>query len=112
MRPSLLAIGVKRSRPGRTLIVLGLVAGVMALLLWFSARTTVNEDTGARPAPSATTDPLGAALVRCNDLGSAALDDAACKRAWAESRRRFLGRSDAQPTGPTAHIDAPAPETR
>ena len=35
-------------------------------------------------------EPANAELVRCRDLGMAAADDAACKRAWAESRRRFL----------------------
>lgn len=29
-------------------------------------------------------------LARCRDLGAAALEDAACRKAWAESRRRFL----------------------
>lgn len=29
-------------------------------------------------------------LVRCRDLGAAALVDAACRKAWAENRRRFL----------------------
>ncbi len=29
-------------------------------------------------------------LVRCRDLGTAALEDAACRKAWAENRRRFF----------------------
>ncbi|ERM01653.1 putative entry exclusion protein TrbK-alt [Brucella intermedia] len=29
-------------------------------------------------------------LVRCRDLGTAALEDATCRKAWAESRRRFF----------------------
>lgn len=29
-------------------------------------------------------------LSRCRDLGTAALEDAACRKAWAENRRRFL----------------------
>lgn len=33
----------------------------------------------------------GDELARCRDMGVAALDDPACKKAWAESRRRFLG---------------------
>ena len=112
MRSSLLANRVKRSRPGRTLLVLGLVAGLVAVLLWLSARPSVDDSAHARPAAAGKTDPLAAALVRCNDLGAAALDDAACKRAWAESRRRFLGGSDAQPTGAAANVDGPAPEAR
>ena len=30
------------------------------------------------------------ALKRCQDLGEAAIHDATCLKAWAESRRRFL----------------------
>jgi conjugative transfer region protein TrbK len=44
--------------------------------------------TGARPAASI--DPLVAELARCQALGVAALDDASCKAAWAENRRRFF----------------------
>ncbi|MFT4162608.1 putative entry exclusion protein TrbK-alt [Shinella sp.] len=29
-------------------------------------------------------------LVRCRDLGTAALEDSACRKAWAENRRRFF----------------------
>ncbi|AMD60408.1 hypothetical protein AWN88_19715 [Agrobacterium tumefaciens] len=29
-------------------------------------------------------------LVRCRDLGATALEDAACRKAWAENRRRFF----------------------
>lgn len=29
-------------------------------------------------------------LVRCRDLGTVALEDAACRKAWAENRRRFF----------------------
>jgi conjugative transfer region protein TrbK len=44
----------------------------------------------ARPAVSRPVDPLRAELLRCNGLGQAALDDAACRSAWAENRRRFF----------------------
>ena len=42
-------------------------------------------DTGNAPA-----DPLRVELVRCQELGEAGPRDAACRRAWAESRQRFL----------------------
>ncbi|AYM82166.1 hypothetical protein H009_17773 [Agrobacterium tumefaciens str. Cherry 2E-2-2] len=29
-------------------------------------------------------------LARCRDLGAAALEDAACRKAWADNRRRFF----------------------
>jgi len=47
----------------------------------------------ARPAPSqpvAIVDPLDQELHRCEMLDMAAIDDAGCKAAWAENRKRFL----------------------
>ncbi|MCE6076381.1 putative entry exclusion protein TrbK-alt [Agrobacterium vitis] len=40
-------------------------------------------------------------FARCRDLGTAALEDAACRKAWAENRRRFfqINRPN-QPTPP------------
>lgn len=35
-------------------------------------------------------EPAGDELARCRDIGPAALEDAACRKAWAENRRRFL----------------------
>lgn len=35
-------------------------------------------------------DPLAPALARCQSIGLAAKDDAACKAVWAENRRRFF----------------------
>jgi len=36
-------------------------------------------------------NPLAAEFARCNGLGNAAVDDAGCRAAWAENRRRFFG---------------------
>jgi conjugative transfer region protein TrbK len=45
------------------------------------------HDPGGEPV----LPPFGnAELVRCRDLGMAAADDTACKKAWAEHRRRFF----------------------
>jgi conjugative transfer region protein TrbK len=52
--------------------------------------------TTSRPATTPS-DPLQAELIRCQALGEAGARDAACLRAWAESRRRFL-----QPGTPSA----------
>ena len=35
-------------------------------------------------------DPLATELARCKALGAEAVNDAACKAAWAKSRERFL----------------------
>jgi conjugative transfer region protein TrbK len=45
------------------------------------------------PPPSLSADPLARALARCRAIGLAAEDDADCKAAWAENRRRFFGPS-------------------
>ncbi len=46
--------------------------------------------------------PLGRSeLARCRDLGMSAADDAACRKAWAENRRRFFGtRPPERPSAP------------
>jgi len=61
----------------------------------------------ARPAPSepvAIVDPLDQELHRCEMLDMAAIDDAGCKAAWAENRKRFLTYApfSANPHVPTA----------
>lgn len=90
------AIGMKPPRPGRALLVLGLGVVVVALLLWLSAKATGDAGPSVQPAPSGKTDLLRADLIRCNELGAVALDDATCKEAWGENRRRFLGARDAR----------------
>ncbi|ARP64310.1 hypothetical protein A9K65_013665 [Mesorhizobium sp. WSM1497] len=35
-------------------------------------------------------EPATVELARCRDIGVAAIADEACRKAWAESRRRFL----------------------
>jgi conjugative transfer region protein TrbK len=51
----------------------------------------------ALPTSSLTSrpDPLAAAMARCQMLGMAAENDAACQSAWAENRRRFFNDSPA-----------------
>lgn len=57
-------------------------------------------------------DPLRAELARCQLLGEAGASDAACLRAWAENRRRFLS-PGARPTErlPEPNPFAPPPAT-
>ena len=40
--------------------------------------------------PATESDPLAPELARCQAIGMAAKDDAACEAAWAENRRRFF----------------------
>jgi conjugative transfer region protein TrbK len=47
-----------------------------------------RNSAGIAAAPS--TNPLERELARCEALGMAAKDDAACAAAWAENRRQFF----------------------
>jgi conjugative transfer region protein TrbK len=53
----------------------------------------------------ASQDPLAAELRRCSEIGEAGPRDPGCLKAWADSRRRFLGQRDSAtapaPVAPT-----------
>ncbi len=55
-------------------------------------------------AATASPDPLRDELIRCTLIGEAGARDAACLRAWAENRRRFL----APGSRPAERLPAPA----
>jgi conjugative transfer region protein TrbK len=67
------------------------------------AAVQFHRDGAAPPVTQLTApsrvDPLAAVMARCQTLGMAAENDAACQAAWAENRRRFFN-------------DSPAPEAR
>jgi conjugative transfer region protein TrbK len=86
---------------------LGLVAVTIAMIM----ASVHFRDGGSgiiaaakRSFPLHETDPLAAELARCRAIGMAALDDAVCKAAWAENRRRFFaaGSTADHPTALTA----------
>lgn len=93
------------------LIVGTFVAGVAAWLARIDDPEGVRE--GGAPVAARPADPLRAELLRCNGLGQAALDDAGCRAAWAENRRRFFGSPNRQPpsinVSRSAPLAAPAP---
>jgi conjugative transfer region protein TrbK len=61
-------------------------ATIVATALHFrDDRPTASSVPAARLA-----DPLAAKLARCQAMGMAAQNDAACTAAWAENRRRFF----------------------
>ena len=95
---------------------LGLIA--LALLVIMAA-IRVHRGEGFAPslppAPSLSSDPLARELTRCHAVGLGAADDANCKAAWAENRRRFFGASapGAAPTPQKSEMTAAAkPEGR
>lgn len=73
-------------------------ARVMAVLASGAAMTAcviALRPDGAEEAPAPTVqpqsgEPASSELLRCREIGAAALDDAGCKKAWADSRRHFL----------------------
>ena len=54
----------------------------------------VSRATPAFSPETPRTDPLRDALLRCQEMGEAAIRDANCLSTWAENRRRFLGQSE------------------
>ncbi|WP_454918782.1 putative entry exclusion protein TrbK-alt [Xanthobacter sediminis] len=73
----------------------------IAAIVAFAA-TALREDGAEEAAPSPVLrhpggEPPRSELVRCRDLGIAAADDEACRKAWAENRRRFLGFGEERP---------------
>ena len=53
-----------------------------------------NRPPPAIGADTPRADPLRDSLVRCQGMGEAATRDPECLDAWAENRRRFLGRTE------------------
>jgi len=72
------------------------------------------DDAPARVLPATTprgADPLAAELARCQGIGMAAKDDAACEAAWAENRRRFFTYRPSVSEVPAASIPPLAPRS-
>lgn len=73
------------------------LAGLGAVLVAGVAAVMANSDEDGLRLRSTTLDrvavahPLAAAFARCNGLGTAAADDAACRAAWAANRAQFFG---------------------
>ena len=63
------------------------VAAAVAVLAGLRGR----EDHGLSAAAATDLEPAQAVLEHCRAEGEGALDDPACRAAWASARRRFLG---------------------
>ncbi|TIU28775.1 MAG: hypothetical protein E5W27_04840, partial [Mesorhizobium sp.] len=70
-----------------------------------SSKDDEPDVLAARDRSIALQDPLAAELRRCSGIGEAGPRDPGCLKAWAESRRRFLGQRD------TATAPAPVAPT-
>ncbi|GGC94067.1 hypothetical protein GCM10010994_59820 [Chelatococcus reniformis] len=93
------------------------VIAMAATALEFGERTDVPPGRSA-DGSKMTRDARRGELERCQLLGEAATRDAACLRAWADNRKRFLGgsrtascplpdRASAAADGPTCRRAAP-----
>ena len=89
---------------------LGFVA-VAAIIVMIAVHLRRADDSERAPSlsPSVSSDPLARELARCQGIGMAAEDDAGCKAAWAENRRRFFASppADANPVSPASDQKAP-----
>ncbi|MER9835110.1 putative entry exclusion protein TrbK-alt [Mesorhizobium sp. M0145] len=86
------------------------IAAVLALGAAMTAAFMALRGDGSRDASSPRSahpggEPARVELARCRDSGMAAIDDDTCRKAWAESRRRFL-----RPSRPVAPNAAPSIE--
>lgn len=79
---------------GKMLARLGAVVFVAVAVTATAIEMSRNEEPAESWASSrsntASSDPLRDELFRCQALGEAGPRDAACLRAWAENRNRFL----------------------
>jgi conjugative transfer region protein TrbK len=74
---------------GRAIGLVTVGAAIVTTAVHFDQRNSSQAD---RPGAvsAAHVDPLTRELRRCQSIGMAAQDDAACEAAWAENRRRFF----------------------
>lgn len=101
----------------RTIAVVALGSSMIACVIPLRPDTTSKtsgeslHQSHDEHAPNTFND---AELLRCGDIGMAALDDAACRKAWAENRRHFLSTDRAsalmpERTEPLVPGEAPKP---
>ena len=94
---------------GKIFARIGAVVFVAVALTVTAIEMSSKDDEPGVPAtrdrPLASQDPLAAELRRCSGIGEAGPRDPGCLKAWAESRRRFLGQRDSAtapaPVAPT-----------
>ena len=74
----------------RTHCITMLALHTMILMMTTMSGAGLDADEGYRPPVTSAhkpADPLRSELLRCNELGQPALDNPACRAAWAENRR-------------------------
>lgn len=71
-------------------VVAVLAVAVLMVACAIALRPDASDEPPPPPVQSQSDEPASSELLRCRELGAAALDDAGCKKAWADSRRHFL----------------------
>jgi conjugative transfer region protein TrbK len=100
---------MRRFGIGNAATAIGLLA-MGAAVVMTSVRFHTGSDSQAGRhvvTDSAHADPLARELLRCQAIGMAAKDDAACEAAWAENRRRFFAPLTDQPSASTPDARLP-----
>ncbi|MBN9147120.1 MULTISPECIES: putative entry exclusion protein TrbK-alt [unclassified Nitrobacter] len=64
--------------------------GAVMIACTIALRPNEPEQSPEQTVESRSEEPASSELLRCREIGAAALDDAGCKKAWADSRRHFL----------------------
>lgn len=84
---------------GQTLARIGAIVlvavAIVANAIEINRKDERQDSFATQGRPAAARNPLDAELLRCSQIGEAGAHDPGCLKAWAESRRRFLGRGTA-----------------
>jgi conjugative transfer region protein TrbK len=89
MRGRILNVPAIGRAAGCLLVAAAIIAAAVQFHRQWPPRPLPTSSLASRP------DPLAAAMARCQALGMAAENDAACQAAWTENRRRFFDDSPA-----------------
>lgn len=87
----------------RMTAVLALGAAMTAAFM--ALRGNGSQDASSPRSAHPGGEPAKVELARCRDIGMAAIVDEACRKTWAEKRRRFL-----RPSGSVAPNSVPSVE--
>lgn len=78
-------------------VIAVLATGAFMVACAIALRPDGAEESAAPTVQSRGSEPASGELLRCREIGAAALDDPACRKAWADSRHRFLGGNEERP---------------
>jgi conjugative transfer region protein TrbK len=86
-------------------MIAALALGAAMTAAFMALRGNGSQDASSPRSAHPGGEPARIELARCRDIGMAAIEDEACRKVWAENRRRFLG-----PSRPAAPYVVPSIE--